>query len=128
MGLAGIILFISAVAIALFIVVDTYLGTPPKPKALVAAIIVSLIGIVLIVWDANLEPRVSKVELTTEDIEIIEDMETDDAKKVEKPVKIIVTRDVYPWYSLFNKDRIRMKAMGVENKEEERAEMSEDLK
>ncbi len=53
----------------------------------------------------------SRVELTTEDIEIIEDMGKDETQQVKKPVRIIVTRDVYPWYSLFNKDRIRMKAM-----------------
>ena len=118
MGLAGIILFIASFAIAIFIIIDTYLGTPPKPKTLGGAIITVLIGISLIYGDYNLKPRVAKVELVTDDIEIIENVDKDEPKQINKPYKIIVTKDEYPWYSLFNKDRIRIK---VFEKDEEKS-------
>ena len=112
MGLIGIILLVGAIAIAGFIMLDTKLGSPPRPKALLISFIFVFIGLCLIVIDYNMPPTVQRAELTTNDLEIAVDKEIvvnkNQIQQLNKPVKVKIIRDKYPWYSIFNRNKIRL--------------------
>ncbi|MCU0846414.1 MAG: hypothetical protein MUD12_00840 [Spirochaetes bacterium] len=106
MGLIGIVLLVAAISLAGFIILDTKLGSPPRPKTIIVLVCIMVIGIGLIVSDYKIPPTVQKVELTTSDMEIEIDKKT--AKLLNKPIKLKIIRDVYPWYSIFNRNRIKL--------------------
>jgi hypothetical protein len=103
MGVVGIILVIACVAIAGYIILDTHLGAPPKPRTFIIVLLLALAGVLLIVVDYTTQPLTTHAELTTREIEFIYGKTS---SKLSEPSRIKIKRNVYPWYSRFKRNTL----------------------
>ncbi|MBN1531513.1 MAG: hypothetical protein JXA20_02515 [Spirochaetes bacterium] len=103
MGVVGIVLVIACAAIGGFIIVDTYLGAPPKPRTFIIVLVLALLGVMLIVVDYNTQPLTTHAELSTGEIEFIYGKTS---SKLSSPSRIKIKRNVYPWYSMFKRNTL----------------------
>jgi hypothetical protein len=102
MGLIGIVLVIGCIAIAGYMIMDTYLGAPPKPRVLLTVIAIGVLGGLMIFVDYKTQPQIIHAEFTTDEVEYFT---KNKMNKVTSPIKLRLKRDIYPWYSIFNRNR-----------------------
>ncbi len=103
MGIVGIILVIASVAIIGYIILDTYLGAPPKPRTVLVVLGTAIIGVMLIFIDYSTQPTTTHAELTTGEIEFLYKSQSN---KLTRPTRIRLKRNVYPWYSIFHRNKL----------------------
>ena len=119
MGLIGILLVVASLAIAVYIIMDTYLGAPPKPKTLLVFIVIAILGGSLIFIDYHTQPEVHHAELSTSDIEFTY---KDRSNRLGRPIKMKFKKNLYPWYSIFHRTRTDIEIINVEKSENEENE------
>lgn len=103
MGVLGIILLVGSISIGGYIIMDTYLGSPPKPRTLIVTFLIALAGSAFIYSDYYYEPEI--VYITAESNQYIYIKDSNEST-VARPIRIRVYKKFYPWFIVLRPTRM----------------------